>query len=55
MGARIGTSMGGIEEDDGAGLLGLRGDGQETREEGEGQACCDLDRGAGQENELLRV
>jgi hypothetical protein len=49
VGTGVGASVSGIEEDEGAGggLLGLRGDGDEARQDGEGEACDLLGEGQG--------
>jgi len=50
VGSGVGASVSGIEEDDGAGggLLGLRGDGDEARQDGKGEACGDVSGKEGQ-------
>lgn len=44
--AGVGASVGGVEEDDGAGLLGVCGD---ARQEDEGEECGELSVGTGQD------
>ena len=56
MGSGVGAAVGGVEQDDGAGLglLGRGGDGQEGREDDEGEARGDWLEGWSQGNEWLR-
>ena len=50
MGSGVGASVSGVEEDDGSrrGLLGAGGDGDEARQDGEGEACGDVSGKEGQ-------